>query len=221
MDMILYDMCKDAIAKSKSATDEDRKLLIEAAANALMLAGKARREGLLALEKAAAVQPFTPDYLKQVIALIVDGREPQMVLEIAANSYWNQNPQGIRAMVHYFYIRSMLLAQNGEDPHLIKELLISLVPDKWREDFLEQAALEKEKLEQERQKDTAQAFFDIHPSFQNTELQERLHALEEKMLSFTDGTMQTLLRNTGMNTLTVCMRFRMPSEKRLCVISAR
>ena len=205
MDQVLYDICKDAIAKSASASDEDRRLLVEAAANALMLAAKARREGLLALEKAAAAAPFTPDYLKQIIALIVDGRDPQMVLEIAANGYWNQNPQGIHAMVRYFYIRSMLLAQNGEDTHLIEDLFVSLVPDKWREGFLEQAALDKEKFEQERQKDTTAIFFRIHPSFQNAELLDRLHTLEEKVLALSDGAVQTLLRNTSMNTLAVCL----------------
>ena len=222
MDLILYDICKDAIAKSASASDEDRRLLVGAAANALMLAVKARREGLLALEKAAAVQPFAPDYLKQIIALIVDGRDPEIVLEIAANGYWNQNPQGIHAMVCYFYMRSMLLVQMGEDPHLIEELFVSLVPDRWREGFLEQASLGKEQCEQERQKDTEDTFFSIHPLIQDAGLLDKLRTLEEQILSFSDGTIQTLLRNTGMNTLTVCLyAFQDASRKKiLCNISS-
>lgn len=205
MSPILYDICKDAISKSAAASDEDKKLLSDAAANALMLAGKARREGLLALEKAAAVQPVRLPYLNHLIELIVDGREPEMVLEIAANAYWSRNPQGIHAMVHYFYIRSMLLAQAGEDPHLTEELFLSLIPQAWQTDFRKRSALEKERLEAEEQKTLTEAFAGIHPSFQNAGLQEELRALETEIMGFFDATVQRLLRETDMETLTVCL----------------
>lgn len=205
MDMVLYDICKDAIAKSATASDEERKLLVEAAAHALMLAGKARREGLLVLDKAAAASPFAPDYLRQMVSLIVDGRDPKMVLEIAAGGYWRRNPQGIHAMVYYFYIRSMLLMQEGEDPHLIQELFLSLIPDKWRDGFLKQADQERERIEQARQQQTAEIFFSMQPSFQNKELLEEIHTLEAKLLGFHAGTLQSVLGHIAMDTLEGCM----------------
>ncbi len=216
MNPILYDLCKDAIHKLSTADTEGQTLLVHAAANALMLSEKARQEGLLALEKTAAIQPLAPSCLTQIITLIVEGRDPQLVLEVAANIYWTQNPQGVHAMVHYFYIRSMLLVQTGQDPRFTQELFISLLPNGWQENFACQVQQEKKQMELARQKETMETFYSIHPSFQNTMLLQKLPVLETGLLGFSSGTVQKLLQNIRIETLTTCLyAFQEPARNKI------
>lgn len=205
MNTILYDICKDAVAKSASADEKDKDRLVQAAANAMMLVWKARREGLLAFEKAAAVQPFAPHYLHQLTEIITEGRDPELVLEIAAGGYWRQNPQGINALIRYFYIRSMLLAQQGADTRLVEEVLLSLLPEEWQQDFIEEARQEKKRLEQMLQEKTEVQFAQMHPSFQNKQLTEHLQALEMEIQRLSAAGMKRLLQSTGVEAASVCL----------------
>ena len=117
MKKILDDIRRDAILKLKLSEDKDQNLLIHAALNLLTLSTIARREGLLSLEK--IIEYTESEFLKLIATLIIDGTEPNLVIEIAANEYWTNEPEGVQAMIAYFNLRGMIAIQSGENNQIL------------------------------------------------------------------------------------------------------
>lgn len=135
MEASLDDMRRDAIEKLKTANNEDSQLLIDSAIHILTLSMFAREEGLLPLE--FVIQNFSSDFLKLPILLIVDAFPPEEIIEITSNEYWTRDPQGVQAMIAYFYIRGTLYIQEGCNPKLLKDILKTLIPLNWRQKYQE------------------------------------------------------------------------------------
>lgn len=135
MEVILDDMRRNAIEKLKTANNEDTRLLIDSAIHILTLSALARKEGLIALE--LSVQNFSSDFFNLPILLVAEAAPPEEIIEITTNEYWTRDPQGVQAMIAYFYIRGMLYLQQGKRPEYIKECLKSLIPLDWRQNYQE------------------------------------------------------------------------------------
>ena len=129
LDTFLDRVRLDAVAKLKNAdtTAKDPQNKVIAAAKEIMkLADIARKNGLLILESMA--ETTDSDLLRQLILLVVDGTNPDMVVEIGTNFYWTEAPDGADAMAEYMYLRGMLSIQNGDNPRTLDLILASLMP---------------------------------------------------------------------------------------------
>lgn len=199
IELILYDISKDAIKKCRLADDHEEEQLFDAAIRILTFSTMVQNEGLLAIED--AIDDSAPEYFKKLVLLAADGINPKLLLEIAANKYWLMNPEGIDAMVYYFYIRGILFIQAGENIHLIETLLGSLIPEEWQDDYKKSIADMKSKSQTE----TIRDFSNIHPVFQDVNLLEKLYALETEILSLSDDAVQKFLRKTDNFVLTICL----------------
>lgn len=105
--------------------------LIDAVETIVKLSNTARKEGLLALEEAAPKlddgRPFGKE-LSYLVLLIVDGTEPSLVEEIAANSYIMGRNTDYNALIHLIYIRGILSIQAGENGLITGERLVAMLP---------------------------------------------------------------------------------------------
>ena len=91
----------------------------------------ARHEGLLALEEAALElgEFHNKDYLNSIILLIVDGTDPKLVEELGTAKYFATGVSGFDALQYLIMLSGSLAIQAGENPRVIEEKLLSLVPD--------------------------------------------------------------------------------------------
>lgn len=189
----------DAISKLKS-TDleimEQQTKVIDAAKNLMKLADRARREGLLALEKMTEIT--ASEFLRTLVLLVVDGNFPDIIAEIGTNTYWTKSPDGADAMVDYMYLRGMLAIQNGDNPRVLEGLLMSLMPDRLHQQYLAQMKV----LQQE---DDVEKLFSIHPAFQDTNLWDSIHDLEKMVNSLHNRCIQRVLREMDNRELAVCI----------------
>gem|GEM_PF-976299 len=98
----------------------------------------ARKEGLLALEDEAyrfAETIGKLDIASRLIMLIVDGADEEKVRQIGYASYFADDHHGYEALEHLVYVEGMLLLQEGTNPRVISEALISLLPMELREEY--------------------------------------------------------------------------------------
>ena len=95
MNKLLYEICRDAIEKLRSSAEGEQSALIQAAANVITLSCAVRHDGLLTMEE--AVQNWDSEFAKEIAHFIVEGTDPDRILELASNLYWIENPQGIQA----------------------------------------------------------------------------------------------------------------------------
>lgn len=197
METMLYDVRKDAIEKLAEANQEEPALLTEAIANVMMLAYIAKSEGLLSLEE--AVQSTELEYLRLLVMLMVNGIEPEVIIEFGANEYWSQAPQGIWAMVYYIYFRGCILIQEGAHCMKLESILGSLVPGKWRQSISKnyQEIFYGAFLGESATRDMFRELYEIHFTFENTELTEALSALEQKMTKLNNESMREVLKYAG------------------------
>lgn len=110
---------------------EGNKILIEIIEKMCELTNIVRKEGLLALEEAAydLDDVFYGKYLKSMIMLIVDGTDPELVEELSTARYFSANLSGYEALHYLVMMFGGLSIQAGENPRIIEEKLLSLVPE--------------------------------------------------------------------------------------------
>ncbi len=203
MKKILDDIRRDAILKLKLSEDKDQNLLIHAALNLLTLSTIARREGLLALEK--IIESTESEFLKLIATLIIDGTEPNLVIEIAANEYWTNEPEGVQAMIAYFNLRGMIAIQSGENNQILKELLQSLIPFHWRTTYKKQLEETKESSKNSYQKEISEKFTNIHPIFQEKNTLETIPLLEKQIDELSNPSIQRIIRDIENYDLSICV----------------
>ncbi len=203
MKKILDDIRRDAILKLKLSEDKDQNLLIHAALNLLTLSTIARREGLLSLEK--IIEYTESEFLKLIATLIIDGTEPNLVIEIAANEYWTNEPEGVQAMIAYFNLRGMIAIQSGENNQILKELLQSLIPFHWRTTYKKQLEETKESSKNSYQKEISEKFTNIHPIFQEKNTLETIPLLEKQIDELSNPSIQRIIRDIENYDLSICV----------------
>ena len=203
MNKLLYEICRDAIEKLQSSIEDERRLLIDTATDMLTLSKSVRRDGLLSMEE--AVQDWDSGFGKQLVHLIVDGTGPDRLLELASNIYWTENPQGVQAMVDYFYLRGMLFIQAGEQEYLMTETFRTLIPKKWQQEYVEEIESIEKSAKMRHQEEIAGKFVDIDPVLHNADTIENVRALEEKIEAFSDRAIQRLVRDVDNHYLADCV----------------
>ncbi len=200
MDKMLDDVRRDACKKLMECETEDFMILVDTADILMQLWHWARREGLLSLEDAAHLLPV-PEYGKILSQRIVEGIEPDTVIEIGTKEYWRENPGGVESMVWYMYLRGMYGIQTGENSVVLQTVFKTLMPLQCRSSWQERVEAEKEKEEA----DVISRFAALSPVFENRELIEKLHELEQEMKAFDDWRLQRIPRQVDNHELALCL----------------
>lgn len=96
-----------------------------------------RKDGLLALEEAAnsIKGDRMKDALKQLVMLVVDGTDPKVIEEIGLAKYFSAGYEGYEAIQYMLYLFGVLLIQQGANPRVIEEYLLSILPDRVSEEY--------------------------------------------------------------------------------------
>lgn len=203
MDKILDDVRRDACKKLMECETEDLKILVDTADILMQLWYLAKREGFLALDGAEPddAKGMLPEYGKMLRQLVVDGVEPDTVVEIGTNEYWKENPQGVESMVWYMYLRGMCGIQADENGMILETIFQTLMPLQCRSLWQERIRAEKEREEA----DSISRFAALSPVFENRELIEKLHELEQEMEVLDDRAVQRILREADDYKLALCL----------------
>lgn len=123
---LLYEVRKDAFAKSRDAEQGERLFCVMHYVD--ILVWTVRKEGLLALEEAAKEIPLETGFYQDIqyaVSLCVDGLDSEDLMEILTARYWRKNLQGEDALLYYMIILSMVRLQAGISPSRMESLLMA------------------------------------------------------------------------------------------------
>lgn len=93
-----------------------------------------RRDGLLALEEAAC-EMDKKTYLNIMIMLIVDGTDPKLIEEICYMKYMANGYKVYEGLEYMMQMIGVLAIQRGENPRIIEERLLAMVPSEVEQIF--------------------------------------------------------------------------------------
>lgn len=94
------------------------------------LSNVGRKEGLLALECAACdMDKSSQKYMQNLIMLIVYGTDPKLVEEISFMKYMAKGARDYDGLEYLMQLVGGLAIQQGENPRVIEEKLLAMVPD--------------------------------------------------------------------------------------------
>ena len=204
MEKILDDVWRDALEKLRGEKDGMRDL--EDAINTVLhLSRRARCLGLLSLEEEVA--DARSGYLKNVIMLAVDAREPEEIAEFGTNAYWEEDPQGVQAMVDYIYLRGALDMRVGESPQKTLKLFQDLLPSDPHWQITEQTM--QYWMEPERR------FSQVCPVFRDADTREQVAALEKALGSLSDPALHMFMKDMEDYNFVDCVCALIPNKEML------
>jgi len=124
-------------ASAKETGDRELQLSVK---RIIELSNIARNEGLLALEEAAYENITAPysSYLSTLILYIVDGTDPELVEDVALTKYFSNALKGYEGLIYLIYLNGSLAIQQGENPRLIEEKLLAMLPCHVEEQYRKQ-----------------------------------------------------------------------------------
>ena len=202
MNKMLYDVRRDACKKLIECETEDMEILVDTADTLMQLWYLARKEGIFALDGTdPGDDHMLSEYGKMLQQLIVDGTELDTVIEIGTNEYWKENPGGVASMVWYMYLRGMYGIQTGENHNILQTVFRTLMPLQCHSSWQERIEAKEEREEA----DSISRFATLSPIFENRELIEKLHELEQEMKEFDDLAVQRILREVGNHDMALCL----------------
>ena len=141
MDELMFEeMCKNAqtiliyVKEKGPESDEIKKkkeFIQEARNTAIEISDLAIKEGLLALKNIADKLPQdkAEGHLKELLYLVVDGVDPEIVMEIARNMYFMNCYSGFGGLEFTIYIYTCLAVQQGIPTGIIEAVIDSMIPD--------------------------------------------------------------------------------------------
>lgn len=213
MNNLLNDIRQDAIQKLRSTSNNDIQPLLDTTCHILSLYHSVRKEGLFCLEE--ALQHSHSELIKHTFMMVANGYAPEDITEIATNEYWTMNPEGIQAMIAYFYIRSALYIQSGESMEVLREIMYSLIPSDQRrqyQDGIKEYELQYRKSLSEKFTCTAT------PVFQTENARKNIEILKKELSSLPERSIQRLIREIESHSLAKCV-YALPAEFRQKIIT--
>ena len=125
---------------NEAQKEEGYSLLIATVKKMLELCYIARKEGLLALEIDIdnLEKLHNGKFLKFMILLITDGTDPKLIEEISVARFYSADLQGIEALQYLVMLFGCLAIQAGENPRIIEEKLLVLIPEEASELYRKQ-----------------------------------------------------------------------------------
>ena len=114
-----------------SVREEKCRGLTEAVERVLDLAYTARKEGLLMLEEAMEQMEDTGcnPFLKSLVILVVDGTDPEELRNIGMTRYFCSDVTDYDSLVCLLYLEGALGIQAGNNPRILEEKEIVMLPD--------------------------------------------------------------------------------------------
>ena len=135
MEELLFKELRESNKMIQTKLDEEQKkecynLLAATTEKVLELCNLARKEGLLALEEETQnlEELQNEKHLKSMMMLIVDGTDPELVEEISTARMFASNMQGAEELNYLIMLIGCLSLQRGENPRIIEEKLLALLP---------------------------------------------------------------------------------------------
>lgn len=205
MEKILNDVRRDAIEKLKEADTEALRLLTDTASYIYSLAKIRRFYSLSAVEQAVKDSPS--EFFRSVCTYTSDPFEYGDAVELVTNEYWSRNPQGVQAMITYLYIWTALYIPEPHTPEYFRCFLQSLIPaGSLRREFEQLMEKADQEMESLREKEISERYSHIiRPVFQDAEALENIHTLESVLTRLPDRSVQRLLQEISLYTLSACI----------------
>lgn len=119
----------------------------------LAMGDTAHRNGCLSLSAPGAEFSRYPlgGYLSRLVRLIVDGTDPGQVEEIGMALYYSAHFRTKPGLLFLIYLYGVLAIQRNENPMIIKERLLAMLPDKVVMEYHERK--EREEMEERKNSD--------------------------------------------------------------------
>lgn len=199
------------------------------------LSNVGRKEGLLALECAACdMDKSSQKYMQNLIMLIVDGTDPKLVEEICFMKYMAKGARGYDGLECLMQLVGGLAIQQGENPRVIEEKLLAMVPDEVENIFRKRREEEiKSWYEQKTEEIDMSKVEQLYVGELNTEIIElgypELEKLDCLIKVISDRSLQRALREIDNADLELALkgmsgegrhRVFINMSKRLCIMIA-
>ena len=154
MEELLFKELRESNKIIQTKLDEEQKkecynLLAATTEKVLELCNLARKEGLLALEEETQnlEELQNEKHLKSMMMLIVDGTDPELVEEISTARMFASNMQGAEELNYLIMLMGCLSLQRGENPRIIEEKLLALLPEEAVDVYRERQKIKETKKE--------------------------------------------------------------------------
>ena len=215
-------------------SNEGNLRLLEVIDEMIHLSNVGRKEGLLALEEASCRMDDSKKHLKMMILLIVDGTDPVLVEEICMMRYMANNYNPYQNLEYLMQMIGSLAIQQGENPRVIEEKLLAMVPESVMDMFRERSEAKIKSYYQQKTEDIDMSRVEkLYEGELNTEIVEmgypELEKLDYLLKIIEDRSLQRGLREIENADLELAMkglsgegrrRAFINMSKRLCVMVA-
>lgn len=223
------------IASAEEITEKNHGLL-EIIDEIAHLSHIGRKEGLLALEEAACnMEKSSQKYMKMLIMLIVDGTDPELVEEIGIMKYITNDFTAYDGLACLMQLVGGLAIQQGNNPRVIQEKLLAMVPDEAEAIFRKREEDEiKSYYEQKREDIDMSKVEQLYVGELNQEIVDigypELEKLDYLLKVICDRSLQRVLREIDNADVELVMkglsgegrhRIFINMSKRLCVMVAQ
>lgn len=217
---------------SQEETERRNQNILDTIDEIAFLSHIGRKEGLLALESECYNMNDDKKYLKSMVMLMVDGTDPVLIEEICLMRYMASGFKGYDALVYLLQMRGILAIQAGENPRVIEEKLLAMVPETIDDMFHHREKLKS--IYQQKIEDIDMSSVEkLYEGELNTKVVELGYSEVEKLdylvKVITDRALQRALRETDNADLELAMkglsgegrhRIFINMSKRLCVMVA-
>lgn len=200
-------------AAPKTVTEEEKKILFQTISHIIQCAHVARREGLLALEEFAYAldeELFVNKFFKDAIILVCDGTDPDVLETLLSRDILIARPDSLDGYACYIAMRGILNVQMGENPYILREEMIHLLPVGIRTE----ARTHLEEVEESICSEVRERRLDEIPRlFPKHSPNPFLCVFNEKITSLSDEQIQRALREIPNQELCIVLSFT-PTEIR-------
>lgn len=209
--------------------------LLETIDEIVHLSNVGRKEGLLALECTAyEMVESSKKYIKNMIELVVDGTDPKLVEEICLMKYMANGIKAYEGLEYMLQMVGILAIQQGENPRVIQEKLLAMIPDEAEDIFRKREAEEIKSWYEQKTEDIDMSKVEkLYTGELNTKIVEQgypeLEKLDYLLMHIEDRSLQRALREIDNADLELAMkglsgegrqRIFINMSKRLCIMIA-
>ncbi len=124
--------------KDNAETGQKKQSLLSTFNKILDLAQYARKEGVLALEERIfelKVQDKNEEELSRMITLVIDGSDPNLIWDICLSRYFSAGLTDYEGLRYLMSLQGALAIQDGDNPYVVENKLIVLLPEEIREAY--------------------------------------------------------------------------------------
>ncbi len=209
---LLYEVRKDAFAKSKQIEPDER--FFSMVYHMAMLARAVRKEGVLILEEAAKEVPTEIGLYQDIQAAalyVCDGNDLEDLTELLTSRYWRKDLQGGEALLFYMLILSFIRMGHGTPQYLLECLLVECLPGEAAEKY----AAYKTRLQSKKPEPTqTQRLLNSRPNIGEGGILAVKGLLEEKIGQADEALLKKVLQEMKETDFTISLKGLSTSAKK-------